>query len=130
MLIPIGPLAAYLVSSFFVIPVARRASYPAASTAIFRGGGVAVKVVETLQEAGKIQKMKTLAEKFLTVSEQQNVTEVVQEAECATTFGEIVPMIVSRRSVKSCKPFFPCRRDDKHELHNLTIRQSPTELSI
>lgn len=52
-------------------------------------------VVAAPQEDGKVQKTKTLAEKFLTSAEQQKVTEVVQEAE-RTTSGEIVPMIVSR----------------------------------
>jgi putative membrane protein len=42
-----------------------------------------------------MQKIKTLAEKFLTAAEQQKVTEVVQEAERITS-GEIVPMVVSR----------------------------------
>ena len=37
----------------------------------------------------------SLAEKFLTAAEQQNITDVVQEME-RTTSGEIVPMIVSR----------------------------------
>ncbi len=48
-----------------------------------------------LQEDGKVRKKKTLAEKFLTTAEQQQVTEVVREVE-RTTSGEIVPMIVSR----------------------------------
>jgi putative membrane protein len=47
------------------------------------------------QEVGKMKKTKTLAEKFLTKAEQQQVTEAVQQAE-RTTSGEIVPMIVSR----------------------------------
>ncbi len=42
-----------------------------------------------------MQKTKTLAEAFLSAAEQQQVTEVVQEAEKITS-GEIVPMIVSR----------------------------------
>ena len=56
---------------------------------------VAVLVAVALQEVGNMIKAKTLAEKFLTDAEQQEVTEVVQEAERITS-GEIVPMIVSR----------------------------------
>jgi putative membrane protein len=56
---------------------------------------VAVLVVAVPQEVGKMQKIKTLAEKFLTAAEQQKVTKIVQETE-RTTSGEIVPMIVSR----------------------------------
>ena len=47
------------------------------------------------QEVGSMQKIKTLAEKFLTAAEQQQVTDAVQKAERSTS-GEIVPMIVSR----------------------------------
>lgn len=42
-----------------------------------------------------MKKGKTLAEKFLTAKEQQQVTEAVHQAEKKTS-GEIVPMIVSR----------------------------------
>ncbi len=58
-------------------------------------GEVAVLAAAVPLEDGNIMKTKTLAEKFLTVAEQQKVTEVVREAE-RTTSGEIVPMIVSR----------------------------------
>jgi putative membrane protein len=47
------------------------------------------------QEDGKVHKKKTLAEKFLTPAEQEQVTNVVREVERSTS-GEIVPMIVSR----------------------------------
>lgn len=56
---------------------------------------VEVLAVAVLREDGKMQKSKSLAEKFLTAKEQQLVTEAVQKAERATS-GEIVPMIVSR----------------------------------
>ena len=57
--------------------------------------GVADSVGVAPQEVGNMQKIKTLAEKFLTTAEQQQVTDAVQKAE-RTTSGEIVPMIVSR----------------------------------
>lgn len=47
------------------------------------------------QGVGKMAKNKTLAEKFLTPAEQQQVTDTVQAMERSTS-GEIVPMIVSR----------------------------------
>ena len=42
-----------------------------------------------------MQEKKTLAKKFITIAEQQRITDVVQEMERSTS-GEIVPMIVSR----------------------------------
>lgn len=54
-----------------------------------------VLAVAVHQGVGKMQNKKTLAEKFLTVAEQQQVTNTVQEMERITS-GEIVPMIVSR----------------------------------
>ena len=48
-----------------------------------------------LQGVGKMQENKTLAKKFITIAEQQRITDVVQKMERITS-GEIVPMIVSR----------------------------------
>lgn len=47
------------------------------------------------QGVGKMQKEKTLAQKFISIAEQQKITDVVQEMERITS-GEIVPMIISR----------------------------------
>lgn len=56
---------------------------------------VVVLAVAVHRGVGKMQKTNTLAEKFLTAAEQQQVTDTVQEMERITS-GEIVPMIVSR----------------------------------
>lgn len=65
------------------------------SVAVDLAAAEAVLAAAVLLEDGKMAKMKTLAEKFLTAAEQQRVTQTVREAE-RTTSGEIVPMLVSR----------------------------------
>ena len=54
-----------------------------------------VLVVVAHRGVGRMRNSQSLAEKFLTAAEQQNVSAVVQDMERSTS-GEIVPMVVSR----------------------------------